>query len=86
MNSRYDSDVMQKSEEQPVKKLLGPMTKAMDPVKMKGMCQGPTRWLRHTYLFFDSWKVSGRCIDAPIELEVLFRHNQNVLSVCCSQP
>jgi len=43
MNSRYDSDVMQKSEEQPVKKLLGPMTKAMDPVKMKGMCQGPTR-------------------------------------------
>ena len=43
MNNRYDSDVMQKSEEQPVKKLLGPMTKAMDRVKMKGMCQGPTR-------------------------------------------
>jgi hypothetical protein len=43
MNSKYDSDAMQNSEEQPVKKLLERMTKATDPMETKGTCQGPTR-------------------------------------------
>ena len=39
MNSRHDSNVMENSEEQPVKKLLARMTKAIDPMEMKGTCQ-----------------------------------------------
>ena len=43
MNNRHDSDVMENREEQPVKKLLARMTKAIDSMEMKGTCQGPTR-------------------------------------------